>query len=92
VRTASFITKICAAVILQVLLVGCGGNGGQPEELIPAELNPHPPAEVATITGMRCVSAPLGADGTSFRNTYIDIYSDGTERIQSVVDSKKDCG
>ena len=90
-RTASFITKISAAVTLQVLLVGCGGNGGQPEELIPAELNP-PPAEVATITGMRCVSAPLGADGTSFRNTYIDVYSDGTERIQSVVDSKKDCG
>jgi hypothetical protein len=91
VHPASFITKISIAITLQVLLVGCSGNGGPPEELIPAELNP-PPAEVATITGMRCVSAPLGADGTSFRNTYIDVYSDGTERIQSVVDSKKDCG
>ena len=89
-RPASFITKTTVAVILQLLFVGCGGNADQPKETIPEELNPS--AQVATSMGLRCVSTPVGVDGTSFRNTYIEVFSDGTERIQSVVESNKDCG
>lgn len=84
----------CIMALLGLLpMVGCSSEDG-PSGSVP--FNNETPGSVltdpmATVIAVRCVSRPSGSDGKMFENIYIEVYSDGTEKIQSKVISDKNC-
>jgi len=83
--------RIGIVVFSGMLLFGISGCGNNVQS--PVKKSPESPGLSSNIfvTGVRCVSKREGSNGQRFLNTYIEIYSDGTERVQSTVASKEKC-
>ena len=73
---------------LMFWISGCGDAGQLPANQLPGA--PHLSSNTY-VTGVRCVSKADGSNEELFFNTYIEIYSDGTERVQSTATSKEKC-
>ena len=91
-KSAHFVKRLCGVLVL-VGVASCGPTGGQENPVSPGVENPDPVIATVQMVGRTCraevITEPNGA--THYKSSYLNIYSDGSEQVQNVVETETPC-
>ena len=81
-------------VMVLVFIAGCGSGAKDKSDLKPGSaIDQGPAVGTAEIVGKNCRAEVIAdANGTKhYKSTYFNIYSDGSEQVQNVVETETPC-
>ena len=91
-KLTHFVKRLCVVLVL-VGVTSCGATGGQEDPVSPEVENPDPVVATVQMVGRTCraevITEPNGA--THYKSSYLNIYSDGSEQVQNVVETETPC-
>jgi hypothetical protein len=80
-------------VIILMAIAGCGTSGNDNKLNPGSVVDQNPIGAAAEMVGTNCraevIAEPNG--GTHFKSSYLNIYSDGSEQVQNVVETETPC-